>query len=97
MGNAAMELLELLKRGHDYYRRLALESMPKVQATENCRAFVLYPAARAARHAAKALVAIGIKVSAFCDSDPLKWGSNLEGIPVISPTNCGYDTPTPPS
>ena len=48
---------------------------------------VLYGCGTLGRRAADLLREIGIKPLAFCDSDPSRWGINVSGIPVLSPSD----------
>lgn len=55
------------------------------------RRAVVYPAARMGREAAKRLVAAGVQVVALGDRDPELQGSDITGIPVISPSQIAAD------
>lgn len=48
---------------------------------------VIYPAARMGRQAAARLLAIGVQIVAFGDSDPTVFGTVIDGLPVLSPAD----------
>jgi FkbM family methyltransferase len=49
------------------------------------RPAVVYPAARMGRHAARGLRSVGVEIVAFGDQDPTRHGSDIDGVPVLSP------------
>ena len=50
------------------------------------RTAVLYPAARMARTAAARLISQGVHVIGFGDGNPALWGTEIDGLPVWSPS-----------
>ena len=50
------------------------------------RRAVIYPAARMGREAARRLRSIGVEVVAFGDRDPTLHGGQIDGLPVLSPS-----------
>ncbi len=55
------------------------------------RPAILYPAARMARAGAAHLRASGVRIIGFGDSNPSLWGSEIDGLPVWSPSEISED------
>src|SRR5262245_10908415 len=61
-------------------------SLSEIAEMHNGR-FVLFGAGNLGKKSARCLTTIGIRPLAFTDNDPGKWGTSLEDVPVLSPTD----------
>jgi len=89
------QLALILQQSADSAREGVLSRLGELRPTADST-FILFGCGELGRATLSFLRNAGMSVLAFCDNNPKRWGSRVDGVPVISPTEgaerCGGST-----